>query len=105
MEGRLFQFYIEYTKTFWIYCSIYDYIFQRRNPFVGDPVNHFVLISQELIYLGIEFKRASAARNLLWAVGGDHQLYVMMFGVEVPIRVKEVRVRKTSVANGFSWPD
>ena len=45
-----------------------------------------------MTYLGIEFKRASAANNSLWAVGGDHQLYVMVFGVEVPIRVKEVSV-------------
>ena len=71
--------------------------FQRCNLFEVDILNHFVLISQELTYLGIEFKRASAARNLLWAVGGDHQLYVMMFGVEVPIRVKEVSVEKTLV--------
>ena len=60
--------------------------------------NIFFLISQELSYLGIEFKRASAARNLLWAVGGDHQLYVMVFGVEVPIRVKEVSKKKYVIA-------
>ena len=64
--------------TFIIYCQ----------------TKYFFLITQELSYLGIEFKRASAARNLLWAVGGDHQLYVMVFGVEVPIRVKEVSKKK-----------
>ena len=29
-------------------------------------------------------------RNSLWAVGADHQIYVYVFGLEVPIRVKEV---------------
>jgi hypothetical protein len=45
---------------------------------------------RELEFLGIEFKRISAAKNSIWALGGDHQLYVRLFGVEVPIRVKEV---------------
>ena len=45
----------------------------------------------ELPYLGLDFKRVSAAGNSLWAIGGDHQVYVFVFGVEVPIRVKEVR--------------
>lgn len=45
---------------------------------------------REVPYLGIEFKRISASKNSLWALGGDHQLYVRLFGVEVPIRVKEV---------------
>ena len=48
-------------------------------------------------YLGIEFKRASAAKNSLWAIGGDHQLYVMVFGVEVPIRNKEVNKVKLGI--------
>ena len=46
---------------------------------------------RELPYLGIEFKKISASKNSLWALGGDHQLYVRLFGVEVPIRVREVR--------------
>ena len=66
--------------------------------FIYCQIKYFFLISQELSYLGIEFKRASAARNLLWAVGGDHQLYVMVFGVEVPIRVKEVSKKKYVIA-------
>ena len=45
---------------------------------------------REFDYLGIEFKRVSAARNVVWAVGGDHQVYVFVYGVEVPIRVKEI---------------
>jgi len=45
---------------------------------------------REFEYLGIEFKRVSAAQNVLWAIGGDHQVYVFVYGLEVPIRVKEV---------------
>ena len=45
---------------------------------------------REFDYLGIEFKRVSASKNVVWAVGGDHQVYVFVYGVEVPIRVKEV---------------
>jgi hypothetical protein len=41
---------------------------------------------QELEYLGIEFKRLSAAKNVIWAIGGDHQIYVYVYGIEVPIR-------------------
>ncbi len=69
----------------------------------------------ELPYLGIDFKRVSAvlaasssslgqpsagassptsaspsgSGGRLWALGGDHQLYVFVFGVEVSIRVQE----------------
>ena len=43
----------------------------------------------ELPYLGIDFKRVSSSHNSLWALGGDHQVYVCVFGVEIPIRVKE----------------
>ena len=45
---------------------------------------------REFDYLGIEFKRVSAASNVLWALGADHQIYVFVYGIEVPIRVKEV---------------
>ncbi len=44
---------------------------------------------KELPYLGLDFKRLSAASNSLWALGGDHQVYVCVFGIEIPIRVKE----------------
>ena len=43
----------------------------------------------EFQYLGLEFKRISAAKNVIWAIGGDHQVYVFVYGIEVPIRVKE----------------
>jgi hypothetical protein len=29
---------------------------------------------RELEYLGLEFKRVSAAANVLWAIGGDHEV-------------------------------
>ncbi len=73
----------------------------------------------ELPYLGVDFKRVSAVvapssgspgggtgggaagpssgasstgtGGRLWALGGDHQVYVFVFGVEVPIRVQEVK--------------
>jgi hypothetical protein len=32
---------------------------------------------REVPYLGIEFKRLSASRNSLWALGGDHQVAVL----------------------------
>ena len=58
----------------------------------------------ELPYLGIDFKRVSScfpssdsnqsntsgSGGRLWALGGDHQIYVFAFGAEVPIRAKEV---------------
>ena len=45
----------------------------------------------ELPYLGLDFKRVAACQNSLWALGGDHQVYVFVFGIEVPIRKKEVK--------------
>ena len=44
---------------------------------------------KEFEYLGLEFKRVSAAKNVIWAIGGDHQIYVFVYGIEVPIRAKE----------------
>ena len=43
----------------------------------------------ELAYLGIEFKRVSAHETVIWALGGDHQVYVYVYGSSVPIRVCE----------------
>ena len=43
----------------------------------------------EFEYLGIEFKRISAVENVIWAIGGDHQIYVFVYGIEVPIRARE----------------
>lgn len=44
----------------------------------------------ELIYCGMEFKRVSAVNWCAWGIGGDHQMYVYIFGLDVPIRVTEV---------------
>ncbi|KAK4307589.1 hypothetical protein Pmani_020655 [Petrolisthes manimaculis] len=44
---------------------------------------------RELHYLGLEFKRVSAHETVLWALGGDHQVYVYVYGSSVPIRVCE----------------
>lgn len=44
---------------------------------------------RELHYLGLEFKRVSAHETVLWALGGDHQVYVCVYGSSVPIRVCE----------------
>jgi len=47
---------------------------------------------QEFEYLGIEFKRIAAAKNVIWAIGGDHQIYVYVYGIEVPIREGHITV-------------
>lgn len=44
---------------------------------------------RELPYLGVEFKRVSAHETVIWALGGDHQVYVYVYGSSVPIRVCE----------------
>ena len=44
---------------------------------------------RELVYLGLEFKTLSAVPNMLWAVGGDRQVYVYVHGLDIPIRIKE----------------
>lgn len=44
---------------------------------------------RELVYLGLEFKTLSALPHMLWAVGGDRQVYVYVHGIDVPIRIKE----------------
>lgn len=41
------------------------------------------------MYLGLEFKTLSAVPHMLWAVGGDRQVYVYVHGIDVPIRIKE----------------
>ena len=58
----------------------------------------------ELPYLGLDFKRLSATNNALWALGGDHQIYVCIFGLEIPIRVKEETYenQRWTPVNGFS---
>lgn len=44
---------------------------------------------REFLYLGLEFKRISAVHHFMWAIGGDRQVYVHVYGLDVPIRVKE----------------
>ena len=44
---------------------------------------------EPLQYLGVEFKRLSASEHSLWAIGGDQQVYLLIYGTENPIRVKE----------------
>ncbi|KAK3915633.1 Tectonin beta-propeller repeat-containing protein [Frankliniella fusca] len=44
---------------------------------------------RELVYLGLEFKTLSAVPHMLWAVGGDRQVYVYVHGIDIPIRIKE----------------
>lgn len=44
---------------------------------------------KEFQYLGLEFKKLSAVQHFLWAIGGDRQVYVHVFGLDIPIRVKE----------------
>ncbi|KAK4880363.1 hypothetical protein RN001_008509 [Aquatica leii] len=44
---------------------------------------------RELPYVGQEFKKLSAVPHFLWALGGDHQVYVYVHGLDIPIRVRE----------------
>ncbi|XP_046393744.1 tectonin beta-propeller repeat-containing protein [Ischnura elegans] len=53
-----------------------------------DPSNDYV-IWQELPYLGVEIKQASAGGRSVWALGGDRQIYVLVHSVDLPIRIKE----------------
>lgn len=59
---------------------------------------------RELEYQGLEFKRVSAAGNVLWAIGGDHEVYVYVYGLEVPILVKEATFEneRWNPMNGFT---
>ncbi|XP_071442463.1 tectonin beta-propeller repeat-containing protein [Hetaerina americana] len=44
---------------------------------------------QELPYLGVELKQASAGGRSVWALGGDRQIYVLVHSIDLPIRIKE----------------
>lgn len=44
---------------------------------------------RELPYVGQEFKKLSAVPHFLWGIGGDHQVYVYVHGLDIPIRVRE----------------
>ncbi|XP_055626940.1 tectonin beta-propeller repeat-containing protein [Toxorhynchites rutilus septentrionalis] len=44
---------------------------------------------REFLYLGLEFKRISVVPHFMWAIGGDRQVYVHVYGLDIPIRIKE----------------
>lgn len=44
---------------------------------------------REFPYVGQEFKKLSAIPHFLWAIGGDHQVYLCVHGLDIPIRVRE----------------
>lgn len=44
---------------------------------------------KEFHYSGLEFKKISAVENVIYAIGGDRQVYVLVHGLDIPIRVKE----------------
>ncbi|XP_035793382.1 tectonin beta-propeller repeat-containing protein-like [Anopheles albimanus] len=44
---------------------------------------------REFLYLGLEFKKISVTPHFMWAIGGDRQVYVHVYGLDVPIRLKE----------------
>lgn len=46
-------------------------------------------IWKEFQYSGLEFKKISSIQNVIYAIGGDRQVYVLVFGLDIPIRVKE----------------
>ena len=56
-----------------------------------------------LPYLGINFKRLTATQNALWALGGDHQIYVCVFGVEIPLRVREETYENQIINSGKKY--
>jgi len=44
---------------------------------------------REFPYLGLEFKQVAAIPHMVWAVGGDRQVYVLAHGLDLPVRVRE----------------
>ncbi|XP_019761431.1 tectonin beta-propeller repeat-containing protein isoform X1 [Dendroctonus ponderosae] len=44
---------------------------------------------RELPYNGQEFKKLSGVPHFLWGLGGDHQLYVYVHALDIPIRIRE----------------
>lgn len=44
---------------------------------------------RELPYVGHDFKKISAVPHFLWALGSDHQIYLYVYGFDIPIKVKE----------------
>lgn len=54
---------------------------------------------RELPYVGQEFKKLAAVPHFLWALGGDHQVYVYVHGMDIPIRVREEAYENEVVKN------
>ncbi|XP_060517887.1 tectonin beta-propeller repeat-containing protein isoform X2 [Cylas formicarius] len=44
---------------------------------------------RELPYNGQEFKKLCSVPHFLWGLGGDHQIYVYVHGLDIPIRIRE----------------
>ncbi|XP_050309364.1 tectonin beta-propeller repeat-containing protein isoform X2 [Anthonomus grandis grandis] len=44
---------------------------------------------RELPYNGQDFKKLSGVPHFLWGLGGDHQIYVYVHGLDIPIRIRE----------------
>lgn len=44
---------------------------------------------RELPYNGQEFKKLAGVPHFLWGLGGDHQLYVYVHALDIPIRIRE----------------
>ncbi|CAH1130207.1 unnamed protein product [Ceutorhynchus assimilis] len=44
---------------------------------------------REMPYNGQEFKKLSGVPHFLWGLGGDHQIYVYVHGLDIPIRIRE----------------
>ena len=60
---------------------------------------------EPLPYLGVEFKRLSASESSLWAIGSDQQVYVFIYGMENPIRVKEETYEnQVTMFNSLKYP-
>lgn len=55
---------------------------------------------RELPYVGQEFKKLAAVPHFLWALGGDHQVYVYVHGLDIPIRVRE-EAYENEVCNSY----
>lgn len=59
---------------------------------------------EELRYYGVDFKRVASVQRCMWAIGGDHQLYLYVLLSDVPIRFKEVAYEneRWNPRSGFS---
>lgn len=44
---------------------------------------------REFQYSGLDFKKIAATSHVMYAIGGDRQVYVLVYGLDIPIRIKE----------------